>query len=430
MIHDFLTYINKNNLVEASKTTLLAVSGGRDSVAMVSLFAEAGLDFAIAHCNFQLRGLDSDLDEAFCRDLAQKQGVIFHSIKFETKTLKKSVSTQMIARKLRYEWFEELLKTNFYAAIATAHHLNDSLETVLLNLVKGTGIDGLKGISPKNGNIIRPLLFANREKIDAFVEAKNLSFREDASNETTDYQRNKIRLNVIPILKTINPNLENTFQHTLERLNATANIIKKEADNLIVNHRISIENLLAKTEPLLLLSEVIKTFGFNYQQAISILEACRQPETKVFLSVDFQIIKDRFELIIEPKLREDFKEIFIQKGQDSIKTPLFNLEIKEYAINEIEISPNKNMAFLDAEKLTFPLQLRRWKHGDSMTPLGMQKRKTISDMLINAKVEASTKKNQLVLVSNNEIAWLIGMKLSESFKINEKTKRMLVFVVT
>ena len=213
MLHAFLTYINEQKLFEPTEKILLTVSGGKDSVTMFKLFCCSGFQFAVAHCNFQLRGKDSDGDEKFVEDLCKKQGIIFHSTRFETKKFVKEnkVSTQMAARALRYEWFEQIRKEFDYSYIATAHHLNDSIETVLLNLTKGTGITGLRGILPKKDYIIRPLLFVSRDEIDRYVADNQLVWREDISNASDDYQRNLLRHQVVPLLKKINPNFDKTF---------------------------------------------------------------------------------------------------------------------------------------------------------------------------------------------------------------------------
>ena len=217
MLHAFLTYINEQKLFDPTEKILLTVSGGKDSVTMFNLFCGSDFQFAVAHCNFQLRGEDSNEDEKFVENLCKKEGITFHTTKFETKKFvkKNKVSTQMAARTLRYEWFEQIRQEFGYAYIATAHHLNDSIETVLLNLTKGTGITGLRGILPKKDYIIRPLLFASREQIDSYVADNKIAWREDSSNASDDYQRNLMRHQVVPLLKKINPNFDETFARNL-----------------------------------------------------------------------------------------------------------------------------------------------------------------------------------------------------------------------
>jgi tRNA(Ile)-lysidine synthase len=420
--HAFLTYINKNKLFLPHQKILLAVSSGRDSVAMVSLFAESGLDFGIIHCNFQLRGEDSEGDELFAKNLAEKLNIPFFTTRFHTKkeAKKVGVSTQMIARKLRYDWFEKIRIEAKYDFIATAHHLNDAIETVLLNLTKGTGIEGLKGISAKNGKVVRPILFASRNEIDAYIEEKKLDFREDISNESTDYQRNKIRLEVIPILKTINPNLESTFVDTLERLANSAKMVQEKTASYFQNHEFLIEDLQKSETPTLILFENLKQFGFNYKQCVLMTESLDKTASKVFLSKAFKIEKNRKKIVLKPLNDSVLKEIEIPFNPNGIEieSPI-SLRFEIVESKDLIIAADKNKAYFKLEKLNFPLVLRPWQQGDTMQPYGMNGRKKISDMLINVKLSAEQKSKQMVLISGKEIAWLVSIRASEIYRVGE-----------
>jgi tRNA(Ile)-lysidine synthase len=457
------TFIKEHQLT--NQKVLLTVSGGKDSVVLFDLFLKAKLNFGVAHCNFQLRGEESDGDEQFVSQLADNQGVNFHSIHFETKKYasEQSISTQMAARNLRYEWFEKLRVEFGYDYIATAHHLNDNIETILLNLVKGTGIAGLRGIQAINGHIIRPLLFVTREEIDNYIIENRLKWREDSSNASTDYQRNLLRHEVIPILKKINPNLEETFSRNIERfkdlevsfqknLSYFKAAVLREENGIAY---IKIENLKYWQSATYLLEELLKEYGFNFQQVKEIEKSLTKHSGRQFHSATHILIKDREDLIISPsqsnrrtaspKGRASFDdEVLIEKGVESIKFEGLELHLIPTLLLEGEglfNSPppqkrrlSNNLPLLkgegrgevfDLNKLTFPLRIRRWQEGDWFVPLGMKGKKKISDFLIDKKIPLHLKKVIFVLLSGDDIIWVIGHRIDDRYKLTDSTKRML-----
>ncbi|MER0442137.1 tRNA lysidine(34) synthetase TilS [Emticicia sp. W12TSBA100-4] len=460
MLHAFLTYINEQKLFEPSEKVLLTVSGGKDSVTMFDLFCGANrgdgrLSFAVAHCNFQLRGRDSDEDQIFVENLCKENNVVFHTKTFDTKAYakKNKISIEMAARTLRYEWFESLRQELNFDYIATAHHLNDSIETVLLNLTKGTGISGLKGISAKKGHIIRPVLFASRQAIDGYVAEKNLSWREDSSNASNDYQRNLIRNQVVPLLKKINPNLDETFARNLERFQSLeadfrknlshfkATVMREESGVFFLK----IANIKYWQSANYYLEELLKEFGFNYFQSKEIFNSLDGLSGKVFHSESFTLLKDREELVITapqqrlppqpsataaaPIGRELSLDINIHEIRD-IKSFDFldkKLSFSVLGIEEIDgkFERNSSVLFADFDKITFPITLRQWHTGDWFIPLGMKGKKKISDFLIDKKISLNLKKNIFLLTSQNTVVWVVGQRADDRFKLMDTTKKVL-----
>lgn len=441
MLNEFLTFINKQNLIQPSQKVLLAVSGGMDSVVMCDLFSKAKLDFAIAHCNFGLRAEESNEDEMFVKKLSIKYKVPFYVTTFQTADFAENekISTQMAARILRYEWFEKIRVQHNFDYIATAHHQNDVLETVLLNLTKGTGIAGLHGIRVKNGHIIRPVLFAEKESFFDYVVENQIIWREDSSNESNKYQRNLIRNEVVPLLKQINPNLENTIQQTVERIAAVEDIFEQEMEMLrkqitwsdsqaiYVNYK-AIQTL---SQPVIKLAELLKPYNFSYQQSQDIFEAFDKESGKTFLTPTHILVKDRTELVITPKNLQAFTSKTIEKNNVVVEFGDRMLNIGEFTeIEEGFVVPTaKKLACLDADKIRFPLQLRKWKEGDWFCPLGMNKKKLISDFLIDQKVPLNLKKEVYLLTSNGSIVWVIGFRIDDRFKVTEKTAKICLMEV-
>ena len=441
MLDQFLSFINKHNLIQPSQKVLLAVSGGMDSVVMCDLFSKAKIDFVIAHCNFGLRGEESNEDEMFVKKLSIKYKVPFMVTTFQTADFAdtEKISTQMAARILRYEWFEKVRREQNCDFIATAHHQNDVLETVLLNLTKGTGIAGLHGIRIKNGNVIRPLLFAEKETIFDYVVENQIIWREDSSNESNKYQRNLIRNEVVPLLKQINPNLENTMQHTVERIAAVEDIFEQEIEMLrkqitwsdsqavFVNYK-AIQTL---SQPVIKLSELLKPYHFTYQQSQDIFEAFDKESGRTFLSPTHTLVKDRTELVITSKSLQSFISQVVTIDNEELIIDNLKLIIgKSFEKTEDFVVPTaRKIACLDADKVRFPLQLRKWKEGDWFCPLGMNKKKLISDFLIDQKVPLNLKKDVYLLTSNGSIVWVMGMRIDDRFKVTEKTERVILLKI-
>ena len=433
MLQEFLSFIKSKNLFDPSQRILLAVSGGIDSITMADLFAKAKFDFAIAHCNFGLRGEESDADEVFVKKLAVKYKVPFFTTTFQTEAFAESekLSTQMAARMLRYQWFESLLEKEKFDYLATAHHQNDVLETVLLNLSKGTGIAGLHGIRIKNNNIIRPLWFAEKELIFDYVVENQLIFREDSSNESVKYQRNLLRNEVVPLLKQINPNLDQSIRQTVERVMAAEDVFEKEIITL-QNHIVRKENgatfikfseIIEKPSGDVWLHELLKPFHFNFVQSQEITLALEGEAGKTFLSPTHTLVKDRTELVITAKDLSDFGTIILEEGIEEIIFGTHTLEIEEFERPEdFDLPTGKNIACLDAEKLQFPLQIRKWKVGDWFCPLGMNGKKNISDLLNDLKIPNNLKEQVYVLTSGGSIVWIIGHRIDNRFKVTPKTE--------
>lgn len=424
MLDEFL--INFNKLVPGGDRdrVLLTVSGGVDSVVMCDLFGAAGLNCGVAHCNFRLRGEESDGDAAFVRELAARLGFRYHEIAFDTTRVaeEQKVSTQMAARNLRYDWFAKLAAEFGYLQVATAHHAGDQVETILLNLVRGTGIRGLQGIPPVNGIVIRPMLFATREQIAHYATERNLSWREDRSNNDDYYRRNRIRRHVVPVLKSINPSLENTFSEMTERMGAAErwlnhtlklwkNEVWQEAGSLV---RISIEGVKNAVSPAFQLFSLLEELGFSYQQVKEILASLDGIPGKKFLSPTHLLIKDRDFLIVAKKEQPaEENEVFL-KVEQFPKPADFRPE------------PGDATAFFDADLLKFPLSVRRWADGDTFRPFGMGGRsKKVSDFLVDRKLDLISKSRVRVLVdAEGGILWVVGLRSDHMTRVTDQTAQI------
>ena len=439
MQKEFLAYIKNENLFATSEKILLTVSGGIDSVVMCQLFYEAGLKFGIAHCNFQLRGTESEEDEKFVKQLANWYKVPFYSNLFDTTAFaeSKNVSIQMAARELRYSWFEEIRKKEKYKYIATAHHQDDSIETFFINLIRGTGIAGLHGILPKQRTIIRPLLFATKNKIIEFAAIAKLRYREDSSNASDKYLRNKIRHQIIPVLKEINPSLEKTINDTIQRLKNVEQIYysqinfyrgivmeKEKKYEIIPKRHFSMLNPLETY-----LYEFLKPYNFNLSTVKEIILGRSGVSGKQFFSSTHRLIIDRDKLIIDIKsdVQRPMSDLIspIKKNQKEIVFDETKLNFKTITKPaNYTLQTTNYIASLDFDKLVFPLDIRKWKKGDSFYPFGMKGKKKLSDFFIDNKVPLNQKENTWLLTSAGEIVWIIGMRIDERFKVTDKTKKI------
>ncbi|WP_247234392.1 tRNA lysidine(34) synthetase TilS [Telluribacter sp. SYSU D00476] len=442
MLDAFLTFINAHKIPLPQDRTLLTVSGGIDSVVMVDLFSKAGLHLGIAHCNFGLRGEESEVDELFVKELAEQYGVPFYTKRFDTAAYARDrdVSTQMAARDLRYAWFEEVRRQEGYDYIATAHHSNDAIETVLLNLVRGTGLAGLRGITFRNGALIRPLLFASREQIEQYAAIHSLRWREDSSNQSTYYRRNLLRHQVVPVLRQINPSLEDTFQLTAERLRAAEALLAahmKEWQQQAVRTegavlRISIASLLQATEPVYRLAELLQPHGFTYQQAQQIVNTLEGLAGKLFQSPTHTLVKDRTELLLMPTPLPS-EEVLIEESSTMVQfgPTLFSIE-RLARPSQFQIATNPHTATFDSDKLKYPLRLRSWRQGDWFCPLGMGgKKKKVSDLLVNLKIPRTLKETIPVLVdSQDQIVWVAGLRPDHRFRITDQTTHLTLMTMT
>jgi tRNA(Ile)-lysidine synthase len=442
MLEDFILYIKEKQLFTASERLLLTVSGGIDSVVLVELCHQAKLQFGIAHCNFQLRDKESDDDEKFVQQLAHQYEVPCYTQRFETKSFahQNGISTQMAARDLRYKWFEQIRQDYAYDYILTAHHQDDLLETVLLNLTRGTGLAGLHGILPKNGFLVRPLLFATRDKITFFLQERRLAWREDSSNITNDYLRNRLRHEVVPILRDMNPKVATAIAELSERVRATEEIVAESMDlaakEVIHKENDSVWIFCKKLEqlsaPLERLSYWLTKYNFTYHQTKVIWKSRNGQVGKQFFSPSHTLIADRNHWIITPTKQEKLPEFYLEseKGEISYPNGLLKWEVTN-AVENVKSEANLNVIYLDADELSFPLTLRLWQKGDSFCPLGMKgKRKKISDFLIDNKVPRNLKEKVYVLESEKKIAWLVGFRPDERFKAKETTKKYIKFYLS
>jgi tRNA(Ile)-lysidine synthase len=435
MLEQFKEYITTHNLVQGSGPVLAAVSGGIDSVALVHLLNEAAIPFAIAHCNFGLRGEESEADEQFVKKLAKKYKVPYYVQHFETQAFadQEGISIQMAARELRYAWFTSLVREHGFEALATAHHRNDLAETILLNLTRGTGIAGMHGILPKQGHVIRPMLFMDKDDIMSIVHGRQLAWREDSSNESVKYQRNFLRHEVLPLLKKLNPNLEQTLEQTAQKVSAVENWFAASMlalrPNLVKEDGkltyIDIDTLKAQQEAKLVLYEVISGFGFNYSQAGQIIEALDGEPGKLFHAPAYTLLKDRQKLLITPKDLQAFAGLDIAENITALDAGSFKLVFNQLNTAEHAIDTSRKVACLNLDSLDFPLQLRNWKEGDWFVPLGMNQKKKLSDFLTDEKVPLTLKKDIKVITSGGNIIWVVGKRIDNRYKVTEESTRML-----
>jgi tRNA(Ile)-lysidine synthase len=440
-LDSFLTFINQQPDIK-EQASLLAVSGGVDSVVLVSLFHKMGFKAGIAHCNFGLRGEESENDEEFVRTLAASCGFDFFSTRFDTKVLakEKAISTQMAARDLRYKWFEEIRQSNAYTWIATAHHANDSFETVLLNLVRGSGLPGLHGIPGVNKQLIRPLIYATKEEILKYARENSLEWREDRSNDSDDYKRNLVRHKITPIVRQLNPSFEATFKRSSERLMAANNLLEEYLqawrDEVVSTERdltrIAISRILSASEPKYRLYFILQNYGYTYHQVSSIFESLLGPSGKIFESDSYTLLIDRDDVVIRrtglSEAHEDWK-IENLTGSFRYEDRLFSFQLVD-SLDTTE-AQKKEIAYFDSTLLIFPLVVRGWRVGDTFQPFGMKgKKKKVSDIFIDQKLDRFEKeKVRLLINGNGDILWVIGVRSDERYKVRQESEEILMVSV-
>ncbi|RZJ80604.1 MAG: tRNA lysidine(34) synthetase TilS [Flavobacterium sp.] len=436
-LQQFQDFIKSNALFTAEDKVLLAVSGGKDSVLMVQLFKQCNYNFSIAHCNFNLRGDEAQRDESFVRLLAHTLDVPFHVTHFETKAyaLENKISTQMAARTLRYNWFEQIRKEHNYQYIAVAQHQNDAIETLLLNLTRGTGISGLHGILPKRDFIIRPLLFLSRQEIDELIETNYIDFVEDSSNQTSKYARNNIRLNVIPHLQAINPNLERTFAQNINRFAETEKVLQQvvaETRTKIALKRdgdwfYKIDAIEALSPKRLLFFELLKDFHFTESVVDEILASLKKQSGTSFYSNSHRATIDRDDLIVSALPATSSAQHHFLHSEDEFLV-VNQQKISLFKTDSLLFEANPSKAFVDADKLIFPLVIRYKQNGDRFMPLGMRHFKKISDFLIGQKIALPQKDRVPLLINGNgEIIWVAGLRQDDRYKVNATTKKVAIF---
>jgi tRNA(Ile)-lysidine synthase len=430
---------------------ILAVSGGIDSIVLTDLVARSGFDFVIAHCNFQLRGEESSRDEIFVRSLESKYGkqVLVKTFDTEKYAAENKISIQETARELRYEWFNQLIIDNGQLTIAnteqstlniqeathlaTAHHANDNIETLLINFFRGTGISGLHGIPSQQGKIIRPLLFAKRGEILAYAKENNLQWVEDSSNVLEKYTRNFFRLQIIPAIKDVYPNIEDNLLNNIERLKETEILYQQSIQQHLKKlceqkeNEIHIPVLkLQKTNPLnTILWEIIKQYNFHAAQNNEVKKLFEAENGSYIASATHRIIKNRSWLIIAPIETEQAENILIEETDKKIKFKNGTIELENLQLINYKQQTDNNIATLDAKEIEFPLLLRKWKQDDYFYPLGMNKKKKLSKFFIDQKLSKTEKEKVWVVEMNKKILWIIGYRIDDRFKITSSTKEVL-----
>ena len=413
-------FIEKEDLFSKQDKILVALSGGADSVALTRILITLGYHCEAAHCNFELRGEESDRDEDFVRNFCRSLNIKCHSIHFETRryAAQQSISIEMAARELRYNWFSKICEESDCQVVAVAHHKDDSVETMLLNLIRGTGINGLLGIRPKNGNVVRPLLCASRQEVVEYLHRMNQTYVTDSTNLEDEYTRNKIRLNLLPLMEEINPSVKDGLVKTASYLNDISKVyqqaIKESIDRIFITpeKEISIEKLMNEPAPQALLFEVLSPLGFNSTQVEEVYGSLNGQPGKRFISSQWQVVKDRDLLLIERvKTANDKPQIIFEEV----------LLTKEFVIPK-----DKNTACFDANKFKGVISIRKWEKGDYFIPFGMKGKKLVSDFMTDSKFSLLKKEQQWVLSCNDQIAWLIGERTDNRFRIDDSTQKVII----
>ena len=438
LLQKFGEYIGEHSLVMPDDKVLLAVSGGVDSMVMLSLFARSGYQIGVAHCNFQLRGPEAEEDELLVEQLAAQYGVPHYNIRFDTKgeVERSGDSVQMAARRLRYAWFDELCEKHGYTRIAIAHHADDSVETFFINLLRGTGLRGLTGIHVVNGKLIRPLLFATRKDILEYALANHIQFREDSSNLSTKYLRNKIRLGLVPRIREINPHFSEVMSSNVQRLTDAQRFIDSGMavirNEIVETHGEDMVIDPSRINPSLpvgfVIYELLHDYGFKGAVIDQLYAALENGDGsgKRFYSKDRIAYIDRQKIILSPISDEDSCSMEVDPRHSPVYCGNSALHFEFVEIDDVEtLNVPENVALLDMERLHFPMVVRRWNDGDSFIPFGMDGRKKVSDYLVDAKVPMPDKKRQFVLISGDDIVWLVGRRIDDRYRVTDTTETVL-----
>ena len=435
LLEHFLQYNKSKNLFQQKDRILLAVSGGVDSVVLCALCKQAGYNFAIAHCNFKLRGTLSDSDEKFVQALAVSYNVTFYVTGFDTTaiaaTTKKSI--EETARALRYNWFNTICVENDYQYILTAHHADDNIETVMMHFFRGTGIKGLRGILPKQGNIVRALLFARKEELEAFTKIKQLAFVTDHTNAENEYTRNYFRNTVLPLVSEKYPEAKENILKNIQRFTETEILYRQSVDvhiKKLVEQKGNEVHLpvlkLLKTVPLpTVVYEIVKDYAFTAHQADEVMALLKSETGKYIQSATHRIIKNRNWVIIAPLQNTEAQHILIEEKDTHVDFEAGTLHVEKLTTAKAQIVTDSSIAFLNAAEITYPLLLRKWKQGDYFYPLGMQKKKKLNRFLIDQKLSLTQKENTWVIEMNKKIIWIVGKRIDNRFKVMPSTTNLL-----
>ena len=438
LIDKFQEYVTREALFTRQDKILLTVSGGVDSMVLMSLCVNSGYTVGVAHCNFSLRGRESDEDEILVQEHARRYGIECHNRRFDTlgEMELTGESMEMAARRLRYTWFHELCEEHGYTVIAVAHHIDDSIETFFINLMRGTGLRGLTGIHQQVGRVVRPLMFASRKEILEYALHKHIHYREDSSNKSTKYLRNKIRLGLTPRIREISPRFPFIMSRNIERLMAAQRFIDGAINNIYTDAvseqdgiiTIDISHIKDSESRDFVIYEILSSrFGFKGDVVDGLCKALQNDTTgRRFYSRTHVAYADRGNIVISAISDEDNCLISVQQGQ---QRAYCSNAVLYFEVVDVDNLPTynvaDNIALLDADKVEYPLTLRRWSEGDTFIPFGMAGRKKVSDFLIDGKVSMAEKGRQFVLLVGEEIAWLVGRRIADPYRITDKTERVL-----
>ena len=437
MVERLNRYIESLRLFTSDDILLVGVSGGIDSVVLLELLHLAGYAFSVAHCNFNLRGTESDQDEAFVKALARKYGKPFFHISFDTRGFASlyGISIEMAAREQRYTWFEDIRHLHHFDKIVVAHHLDDQAETFFLNLARGTGISGLTGMKAITGKLVRPLLFATRKEIENFASEKKLEYREDSSNQITDFQRNKIRHLILPLMEELNPSFRDGLQGTIAHLRDTWSVYSQAVDAVkerVVRRKSAGEIELFVPELKMLnplsayLFEILKPYHFNGDVVDEMIRSIGSQSGKQFYSSTHRAVFDRDVILIHKQKEISDTRYYLDESCSGIDFPVkLNIAAQDRT-DSVKLSKSPKTAMVDMDKIQFPLILRKWQKGDFFQPLGMSGLKKLSDFFVDEKFSLPEKENVWILTNGEEIIWIVGIRLDDRYKITPETTRMLI----
>lgn len=436
MLDTFRSHVSSRNLLDHQSTYLLACSGGMDSMCLGNLLTQVGISFEVAHINFQLRGAESLGDEEFVKSWSKDNGLTIHLKQTDTESyaLAKSISIQMAAREIRYAFFEEVRAAQNLDGILLAHHEDDQLETIFLNLLRGTGIEGVYGMADRKGWLIRPLLPFSRTDIQSYMESNQLTWREDSSNKKSDYKRNNLRINGLRVIYSLEKNARKNLLTSFQRLKDTGKAFsglfetwKKTAIREESTYQfLAYESIQSQPGAATLLYFWLRLYGFNSDQTQAIASSLNHPKSGVVFKSSTHLVHfDRKDLILS-QIQEDFKPVSVLESDSGLILPEGQFSISRQKL-PVQLDKNPLHAQLDAARLEFPLEIRTWQEGDKFIPLGMTSSKKISDFLIDSKIPLAKKNEVKVLVSGKEIAWVIGLRIADWAKCTPATQRILYF---